>query len=62
VLDESTRSTAVIRDRTEVAGLVPRKRNPIYHSVDKLKSDDSAKGSGLEPASNSFRPTPIHKN
>jgi hypothetical protein len=62
VLDESTRSTAVIRDRTEVAGLVPRKRNPIYHSVDKLKSDDSAKGSGLDTGNNSFRPTPIHKN
>jgi hypothetical protein len=62
VLNESIRSTAVISGKTEVAGLVPRKPNLIYHSVDKLKSDDSAKGSGLDTGNNSFRPTPIHKN
>jgi hypothetical protein len=62
VLDESRRSTAVVSDKTEVAGLVPRKRKVIYQSVDRLKAADAAKGSGLEPANNSFRPTPIGRH
>lgn len=62
VLDGNSRSTAVISTTTEVAGLALTKRNLIYHSVDKLKTDDSAKGSGLEPANDSFRPTPIRKH
>jgi hypothetical protein len=60
VLDESRKSTTVVSGNTEVAGVVVKKRKVIYHSVE--KPTDAAKGSGLEPASNGFRPTPIGRH
>lgn len=60
VLDESRRSIAVVNGNAEVAGLLPKKRRVIYHSVG--KPADAAKGTGLAPANDSFRPTPIGRH
>jgi hypothetical protein len=62
VLDQSRKSAAVVSEKVEVAGLVPRKRRVIYHSVDKLKTADAAKNSRLAPGNAGFRATPISKH
>jgi hypothetical protein len=62
VLDQSRKSAAVVGDNTEVIGLVPQKRRVMYQSAEKLRAADAAKGSGLAPASDSFRPTPIGRH
>ena len=62
VLDESRKSAAVVTGNTQVAGLIPQKRRVAYHSVEKLKDADAAKASGLTPANDSFRPTPIGRH
>lgn len=61
VLDESRKSTSIVSKKTEVVGLLPKTKKVIYHSVEKLKTTDSEKGTGLPPFNNSFRPTPITK-
>jgi len=62
VLDESRKSAALVSDNTEVAGLMPKKRKAIYYSIDKLKTDEATKGTGLAPANDSFRATPIGRH
>src|SRR5262249_22487123 len=59
VLDKGTQLIAVVKSDQEVAGLLPEKKAPTYHSVDALKQDSTAKGKGLAPFNNSFRPTSI---
>ena len=62
VLDESRKSTAVVSNNTDVAGLLPLKRKVIYHSAEELKAANTATGTGLAPFNNSFRATPIRRN
>ena len=62
VLDESRKSTAIVSNNTEVAGLLPTKQKVIYHSAEQLKSADAAKGKGLAPMNNSVRATPIGRH
>ena len=62
VLDESRKSIALVSGDMEVAGLVPKTKKVIYHSAEQLKAADAAKGTGLGPANNSFRATPIGKH
>ena len=62
VLDESRKSTAIISNNTDVAGLLPKTKKVIYHSVEKLKTADAAKGTGLAPFNDSYRPTPIGRH
>jgi hypothetical protein len=62
VLVESRKSTSIVINNTEVAGLMPKMRKVIYHSIEKLKTRDSETGTGLPPFNNSFRATPIRKN
>jgi hypothetical protein len=62
ILDESRKSTAVVSNNTAVAGLLPRTRKVIYHPVEKLKTADAQKGTGLAPLNNSYRPTPIGRH
>jgi hypothetical protein len=57
VLDENTRSSAIVSGNTEVAGTLPEKKKVIYHSVGKMKATNSANSPGLPPMSNSFRPS-----
>ena len=62
VLDESRKSIALVSGDAEVAGLLPRTKKAIYHSAEQLKAAKTAAGTGLAPASGSFRPTPIGKH
>jgi hypothetical protein len=62
VLDESRKSTAIVSNNTEVVGLLPKKKEVIYHSVEKLKAADAEKGTGLPPFNDSFRATPIGRH
>ena len=62
VLDESRKSTAIVSNNTEVAGLLPKTKKVIYHSTDQLKTAAATGGGGLAPASTGFRPTPIGKH
>jgi hypothetical protein len=62
VLDESRKSTAIVSNNTEVAGLLPKAKKVIYHSVEKLKAADAEKGTGLTPFNDSFRATPIGRH
>jgi len=59
VLDESRKSTAIVSDNIEVAGLLPKARKVINHSAEELKTADAAKEKGLAPMNKSFRATPI---
>lgn len=59
VLDQGTKLTAVVRNKQEVAGLLPEKKKPIYHSVGSMNPESRSQGKGLQPFNNSFRPTPI---
>jgi hypothetical protein len=61
VLDESQKSTAAVRTKTEVTGVLPEKKGVVYHSADELNATKPANNSGLEPSNNSFRPTPIRQ-
>ena len=62
VLDESRKSTAVISNNTDVAGLQPKSKKLIYHTVENLKAADTARGTGLGAFNDSYRPTPIGKH
>lgn len=62
VLDASRKSAAVVTGNVEVAGLVPMKPKVLYHSIDKLKTADGAKNSGLGTGKDSFRATPIGRH
>jgi hypothetical protein len=62
VLDESRKSTAVISNNAEVAGLVPKNKKVLYHSTERLKAADAAKGNGLGPMNQSFHPTSIGRH
>ena len=62
VLDESRKSIALVSVDMEVAGLLPKTKKVIYHSAEQLKAAGTAKGTGLAPASRSFRATPIGKH
>ena len=62
VLDERRKSTAIISNNTDVAGLAPKSKKVIYHSVENLKAADSGRGTGLEPFNDSYRPTSIGKH
>ena len=59
VLDQGTEVTAVVRTQQQVAGLLPEKKNPIYHSVESINLESRSQPKGLPPFNNSFRPTPI---
>ncbi len=59
VLDESRKSSAIVSNNTDVAGLLPRTKKVFYHSVEKLKTADSEKAAGLAPFNDSFKPTSI---
>lgn len=61
VLDQGTELTAVVRNKQEVAGLLPEKKKPIYHSVDSINLENRSKAMGLKPFNKSFRPTPIRQ-
>jgi hypothetical protein len=61
VLDQGTKLTAVVRNKQEVAGLLPEKKQPVYHSLDSINDADRSQAQGLKtPFNNSFRPTSIH--
>jgi len=62
VLYESRKSSAIVKNNTEVAGLLPMTKKVIYHSVENLKTTDSEKGPGLAPLNDSFKPTSIRRN
>lgn len=62
VLDASRKSSAIVGNNTDVTGLVPQTQKVIYHSVDKLKAADSARGTGLAPFNDSFRPGSFRSN
>jgi hypothetical protein len=62
VLDESRKSAALVSDNIEVTGRLPKKRKAIYYTVEKLKTDAATKGTGLAPANDSFRATPIGRH
>ena len=61
VLDQGTEVTAAVRTQQQVAGLLPEKKNPIYHSVESIKLVTQSQQKGLQPFNNSFRPTPIRQ-
>ncbi len=61
VLDESRKSTAIVGTNTEVAGLLPKEKKTIFHSVETLNAADKEKGT-LGGSGNSFKPTPIGKH
>jgi len=62
VLDESRKSTAIVSNSTDVAGLVPKSKKVIYHTAEQLKAAEVQKGTGLGPMNNSFRPTSIGRH
>jgi hypothetical protein len=62
VLDESRKSSAVVSNNADVAGLLPKPHKAIYHSVEQLKSAEVQKGPGLAPMSDSFKPTSIGRH
>ena len=62
VLDESRKSTAVVNNNTEVAGLLPKTKKSIFHSTEQLKSAEANRTPGLTPVNNSFKPTSIGKH
>jgi len=59
ILNQGTNLTAVVRNTQEIAGLLPEKKDPIYHSVESINLQSSSQGKGLPPFNNSFRPTPF---
>ena len=58
VLDQGTQLIAVVKSDQAIAGLLPEKKAPTYHSVEDLKQN-LQKAQGLPAFNNSFRPTPI---
>ncbi len=62
VLDESRKSTAIISNNTDVAGLVPKSKKVTYRTAEQLKAAEAAKGTGLGPMNQSFRPTSIGRH
>jgi hypothetical protein len=61
VLDQGTQLTAVVKNNQQVAGLLPEKKNPIYHSVESINVESRPQQKGLDPFNNSFRATPIRQ-
>jgi hypothetical protein len=62
VLDQSRKSTAVVNNNADVAGHTPQSKKVIYHSTEQLKAAEAAKGPGLTPLGDGFRPTPIGRH
>jgi hypothetical protein len=59
ILNQGTNLTAVVRNTQEIAGLLPEKKEPVFHSVESINLQNSSQGKGLPPFNNSFRPTPF---
>lgn len=60
VLDQSNKSSATVRDNTDVTGLPPAKRKVVYHDVNKLKTVASNKTQS-RAFNKSFKPTPLSR-
>ncbi len=62
VLYQGTSVTAVMKKNQQVAGLLPEKKQPVYHSLDAINDAERSQAQGLKsPFNNSFQPTPIHQ-